>query len=224
MPRALGLLGEEAAELRGRDDPVAVVPHRRRRRDAPRRPRGEQIDGLPVHRPVVRDVLHVQAVLEQPAQRTRVHDRAGEKVRARLLPFLDHGDRDVAEPLGDLGVRLEQLSQPDRAGEPPGPPPTIRTPTSIRSSAGDDGATTASLARERRRKSAGATPLRFCLHPLRARTSSVSLGRICSTSPITATSAKSKIGAFGSLLIATIVPEFCIPTLCWIAPEMPQAT
>ena len=33
---ALGLLGEEAAELRDRDDPVAVVSHRRRRRDAPR--------------------------------------------------------------------------------------------------------------------------------------------------------------------------------------------
>ena len=26
------------------------------------------------------------------------------------------------------------------------------------------------------------------------------------------------MGAFGSLLIATIVFEFCIPTLCWIAP------
>ena len=36
-------------------------------------------------------------------------------------------------------------------------------------------------------------------------------------------SQKSKIGAFASLLIATIVPEPCIPTLCWIAPEMPQA-
>jgi hypothetical protein len=26
------------------------------------------------------------------------------------------------------------------------------------------------------------------------------------------------------LLIATIAPELCIPTLCWIAPEIPQAT
>jgi hypothetical protein len=32
------------------------------------------------------------------------------------------------------------------------------------------------------------------------------------------------MGAFGSLLIATIVFELCIPTLCWIAPEIPQAT
>ena len=36
-------------------------------------------------------------------------------------------------------------------------------------------------------------------------------------------SQKSKIGALASLLIATIVPEPCMPTLCWIAPEMPTA-
>ena len=35
----LGLLGEEAAELRDGDDVVAVVSHRRRRRDPKRRPR-----------------------------------------------------------------------------------------------------------------------------------------------------------------------------------------
>src|SRR4029077_515428 len=32
------------------------------------------------------------------------------------------------------------------------------------------------------------------------------------------------MGAFTSLLIATITPALAIPTLCWIAPEMPQAT
>ena len=36
-------------------------------------------------------------------------------------------------------------------------------------------------------------------------------------------SANSKMGAFGSLLMATIVPELCMPTLCWMAPEMPAA-
>src|SRR6266540_2388214 len=42
-------------------------------------------------------------------------------------------------------------------------------------------------------------------------------------SPTTPRSANSKIGAFPSLLIATTTPELCIPTLCWIAPEMPTA-
>ena len=55
-------------------------------------------------------------------------------------------------------------------------------------------------------------------------TSSVSFGTTCCTSPTMPKSANSKIGAFASLLIATIVPELCIPTLCWIAPLMPQAT
>src|SRR5205814_7372583 len=58
----------------------------------------------------------------------------------------------------------------------------------------------------------------------RARTSSVSLGTISFRSPTTARSAYSKIGACGSLLIATITPEPCMPTLCWIAPEIPTAT
>ena len=55
-------------------------------------------------------------------------------------------------------------------------------------------------------------------------TSSVSFGTTCCTSPTMPKSANSKIGAFASLLIATIVPELCIPTLCWIAPLIPQAT
>src|SRR5204862_142905 len=60
--------------------------------------------------------------------------------------------------------------------------------------------------------------------PRRWRTSSVSLGTVSCTSPTTPRSLNSKIGAFASLLIATIVPELCMPTLCWIAPEMPRAT
>ena len=32
-----------------------------------------------------------------------------------------------------------------------------------------------------------------------------------------------EIGAFASLLIATMFSEACMPTLCWIAPEMPAA-
>ena len=39
-------------------------------------------------------------------------------MRAGLLALLDDRDRDVAEPLGRLGRLLEQLAEPDRAGEP----------------------------------------------------------------------------------------------------------
>jgi hypothetical protein len=39
-----------------------------------------------------------------------------------------------------------------------------------------------------------------------------------------AKSASSKIGASGSLLIATMVFNVCIPARCWMAPEIPTAT
>src|SRR5437016_4555870 len=52
-PGAFRLLPEEACELRGGHDPVALVPHRRWRWDAPRPARGEDVHGLAVHLPVV---------------------------------------------------------------------------------------------------------------------------------------------------------------------------
>ena len=102
---------------------------------------------------------------------------------------------------------------------PPGPPPTIAMPTSIRSSAPSVGGPTASIGPNGGAKSIG----RATAPQPRARTSSVSFGTISCRSPTTPTSQKSKIGAFGSLLIATMVPDPCMPTLCWIAPEIPQA-
>ena len=52
---------------------------------------------------------------------------------------------------------------------------------------------------------------------------SASLGTILLRSPTTPRSENSKMGAFASLLIATMFSEDCMPTLCWMAPEMPAA-
>jgi len=55
----------------------------------------------------------------------------------------------------------------------------------------------------------------YCLRqPRLALMASVSFGMILLRSPTTPRSENSKIGAFGSLLIATMFSEFCIPTLC----------
>ena len=119
---------------------------------------------------------------------------------------------------------------------PAGPPPTIATPTSIRSSSGigrradhvardrtgagirwgTGGMSGRSLARIAWRRSDAQPPF-FAL------IASVSLGTILCRSPTTPRSENSKIGALGSLLIARMFSEFCIPTLCWIAPEIPAA-
>ena len=58
---------------------------------------------------------------------------------------------------------------------------------------------------------------------LRRRISSVSGSRTSCKSPTRPNVAKLKMGASGSLLIATITSDVCIPALCWIDPEMPQA-
>ena len=182
---------------------------------------GQHVHGLARNLAVGREVRHREPPAEELAERRGLHDRAREEVRARLLPLLEHGDRDVAEPLPDVGMLLEQLAEPDRAREPAGPAADDerRRPRSARR---------ADRSARRPRRSApngGAKSIGLATAPPspRARTSSVSFGTIWCRSPTTPMSQKSKIGAFGSLLIATIVPEPCIPTLCWIAPEMPHA-
>ena len=143
-------------------------------------------------------------------------------MRAGLLALLDERDRHLAEPLGRGRILLEQLTEADRAGETGGAA-TDDQDADVDALVGRvRGCRDDLVARERRRIVRGAD-LGAPRQPLRARTSSASFGAIWLRSPTMPKSAKSKIGAFGSLLIATIVPEFCIPTLCWIAPEMPSA-
>src|SRR5690606_10230667 len=58
--------------------------------------------------------------------------------------------------------------------------------------------------------------------PRTARSFSVSFGASSCTSPTMPKSAILKIGASGSRLIATIVSDPRIPTVCWTAPETPR--
>ena len=114
----LRLLREPASEPRQRRDDVALVLHRRRRRDAQRTLRRQEVDRLVLDRPVERHLVDALASLEEPAQRARVDDRAREQVRAGLLALLQHRDRHLAEPLAQLGRVLQQLPEADRAREP----------------------------------------------------------------------------------------------------------
>src|SRR4029079_18800568 len=62
-------LGEEAAELGEREDPVAVVPHRRRRRDRQRGIAREDVDGLARNGAVRGEVVHPETFAEEVAER-----------------------------------------------------------------------------------------------------------------------------------------------------------
>ena len=223
--RLLGLIGEPAAELRDRGHVVAVVAERRRgrlERDRALRVR-QQVDGVLLDGPVGRPVALVE-VREQLAHRRRVHHRARQQVRARALALLDERHRHLAERLHQRLVLGEQLRQPDRAGE------------AGRAAADDHDADLDALvlgigrrADELlggvdRRRELDRRGAHQWIQPFFALTASVSLGMILLRSPTMPRSENSKIGAFGSLLIATMFSEDCMPTLCWIAPEMPAAT
>ena len=139
------------------------------------------------------------------------------------LPFSSTATGTSPSGFAEVGMLFEQLAEPDGAGQPAGAAsddqdpdldPLVRRVGRRADRLG---------ARERRRVVGRADAAHLAHLYWRARRSSVSFGAICARSPTTPTSAKSKIGAFGSLLTATIVPDPCMPTLCWIAPEMPRA-
>src|SRR5206468_11413759 len=124
--------------------------------------------------------------------------------------------RHFSQALGHLGGVLEQLREADRASQSGRARTDDQHPYLDRLRVG--GLRDHLRHRERRRVVG-----RAWAHAFLARTSSVSLGTISCRSPTTPRSQNSKIGAFGSLFTATIVPDPCIPTLCWIAPEVPHA-
>ena len=219
--RLLGLLREPAGQLRQRGDVVPVVLHRRRRRDPQRAVVPQEVDALGLDLAVERHVRGPLLTAEQAPEAARVDDRAGERVRARLLALLEHGHRNLAQPLRKLRRLLDQLAEPDRAGEPGGARADDQDPD-LDPLVGRIRRLVDELARVELRRILGGPGARHQV--LRCFTSSVSFGTISCTSPTTPRSQNSKIGAFGSLLIATTVPEPCMPTLCWIAPEIPQAT
>src|SRR5205823_2093184 len=117
-PARLRLFGEPAAEPRQRCDIVAVVLHRRRRRDAKRALSRQEVDGLVLDRAVEGHLVDPLASLEETAERARIDNCSGQEMRAGLFPLVEAGDGNLAEPFPDLGRVLEQLAETDRTREP----------------------------------------------------------------------------------------------------------
>src|SRR5207253_7250289 len=74
----LRLLGQPAAELRERGYVVALVLHRRRRRNAHGAAPREVVDGLAFDRPGQGKLAGLRAAAEEAPEPARVDDRAGE--------------------------------------------------------------------------------------------------------------------------------------------------
>ena len=73
---------------------------------------------LVLHAVEERHVGRCAPAREEAPQGDGVDDRAREQVRARLRALVQHGDRHLAEPLGEGRRLLDELAQPDRAREP----------------------------------------------------------------------------------------------------------
>ncbi len=217
----LGLLRHPAPQLRHRGHVVAVVAERGRgglQRDRHPAVR-QQVDRVLVDRAVGGPVL-LGDVGKQGLHRRGVHHRPGQQVGARRLALLHQRHRHLSERLHHGLVLGQQLGQADRAGQARWAAAhdhhTHLDPLVLRVR----GRAHELLGRVDRRRELD----RRCGHqPFLAFTASVSLGMILFRSPTTPRSENSKIGAFGSLLIATMFSAFCMPTLCWMAPEIPAA-
>ena len=140
--------------------------------------------------------------------------------------LLDHRHGHLAERLRQLGVVLEQLQEPDRAGHAGLAAADDRDadldPLVLRIGRRAD-ELRHRIDRRRELDRGDVVPVGRHQPPLRAFTASVSFGTILLRSPTTPRSENSKIGALASLLIATMFSDPCMPTLCWIAPEIPAA-
>ena len=116
----LGLIGEEPSELGDRDDPVAVVAHRRRRRDAQRRALGEEIDGLAVHRAVGRHLLDRDPAANSLRMARGFMTAPERRCEPGCLPFSSTATGTSPSGLADVGMLFEELAEPDGAGQPAG--------------------------------------------------------------------------------------------------------
>ncbi len=151
-------------------------------------------------------------------------------MRTADLALLDDGHRHLAEALHDVGPTHplvgQELQELVRAGQARGAAahdgdPDVDPLVLVVELALDELPRRVDVGRELR----GRDDASVGRHqpPFFALIASVSLGTILLRSPTTPRSENSKIGALASLLIATMFSEDCMPTLCWIAPEMPAA-
>jgi hypothetical protein len=85
------------------------------------------------------ELLDPLAVAEEKLEAARIHDGAREKVGAWLLPFSSTATGTSPSRSARSGCSSSSCPRRIAQASPAGPPPTIRTPTSIRSSGGSVG-------------------------------------------------------------------------------------
>ena len=135
--RLLGLLGEEAAQLRDRGDVVAVVAEvGRHRLQRERRLRGEEVDARPWSPPGRPANRTGRGRGTAPASPRGACWRRRAGARPATLPFSITATGTSPSFSVSSGSSSSSCISLFAQARPAGPPPTIATPTSIRSSSG----------------------------------------------------------------------------------------
>ena len=204
-----------------RNDVVAVILERRRsdwKLDLARA--GEKVDVIVMDFSREWGAALLEVRHELP-ERRRIEDRARQHVGPDLARLLQHRNRERF-----AAALLLQLRQPERSRHP------------RRTAADDEDVYVEGIATHQPRSSVQLPSYQSPVLQLDNCSnwklvtgdggylfnSATIAGTISNRSPVMPKSAISKIGASGSLLIATIVREPFIPTRCWMAPEIPSAT
>ncbi len=196
-PDLFGLGGQPAAELGQRDDDVAPIAHRRRSRDPQGGLTGQHVHHLAGHRPEARDIVQLEPGSAKSAcNDAGIDDRPRQQMGAGLLALLYDRNGHLTQRSGHLGVLLEELPQPDGAGQPGRSRPHDHD-ADLDLFLGRAARLVDEVGGSKRRRI-----VRRPHHhaPLRCRKRATSCGTIVCTSPITARSLASKIGADGILV------------------------
>ena len=141
---------------------------------------------------------------------------------AHPMPRADRTPTTVGPATGFLGTRAHPIPGADGSPTAAG----VATATSAQEGACDTGSRQITGGRERRRPRANPGPSAelVCEVVLAASLERLDdAGRTLCTSPTMPRSATEKIGASASLLMAMMFFEPFMPTMCWVAPEMPAA-
>ena len=223
--RLLRLVGQPAAELYDRGDVIAVVAGGRRRRRAGSRASSSAAGRPRPCRPSRRSAIRSR---RRSGNSLRIADgfiiAPDSRCEPGPFPFSTTATRtspsDSISCSSSASSCVSQIAQ----ASPASPPPTIATPTSIRSSSGSVGAPTNSLAESTGgRNSIGAVLIRCSLAPLGLNR----LGQLGHDLVEVANDAE--VRELENRRVRVLVDRDdvlrdCMPTLCWIAPEMPAAT
>ena len=224
----LGLLGQPARQLGDRDDVVAVVAERRRRRLERQGPVGAQhpVDRVLGDLAVGRPVLGLE-IGEELLQARRAHHRAREVVGAADLALLDHRHRHLAEALHQLRLVGQQLQELVRAREAGGAAaddgdPDLDALLLVVELALDELLLRVDRGWELRGRDDPAVRRRHCLALL-------GLDRVGQLGDdLVEVADDPEVGELEDRRVRVLVDRHDVlrdrmPTLCWMAPEMPAA-